>query len=485
MSDRISPTRNMTFEIRGVNGVRDYLIPVSDGRLVLVGENGSGKTTICKMIQLFLSGSWYFLAKQPLRSIQVTIYSGHNEDTIALNLDELKNHFASSETAIPDDFNYMFDESTAMRLGLRTNKSYLSFLRKLEFGGDRSAIDSLRLRFNIEDTESFSFLSDLSDFEDDEYLSCVASNHRHIVEVFGSSVLYLPTYRRIEAALESLLSEDPRRSRNRRQRDEHDMYFENGIIHFGMSDVQDAITSKMDHLKAFSLRKQIELTQGYLHSVLRREYRNVDINQIAALTEKRVSDVLRRIESTTLTDKEKEQVSKIVLNAGPTGSQKTITNENEQIVLHYFTRLESFYKELQHEEAQVMEFCEMCNKYLSYKEIEYDESSYTCRVATIDQAASSKDSNTHVVSLESLSSGEKQIVGLFSKLILEDKENLFIIIDEPEISLSIDWQRTLLPDILGSRNCGCFIAATHSPYVIDNELVESAHGLNEFILEQA
>lgn len=126
----------------------------------------------------------------------------------------------------------------------------------------------------------------------------------------------------------------------------------------------------------------------------------------------------------------------------------------------------------------------MCNRYLLHKEIVYDKGTYTCRVELLDgPGVVTGDEGSFEISLESLSSGEKQIVGLFSKLILEDVDDLFVIIDEPEISLSMDWQAMLLPDVTKTRNFGSLIAATHSPFVSDNELVDYAHGLNEFLAE--
>ena len=45
-----------------------------------------------------------------------------------------------------------------------------------------------------------------------------------------------------------------------------------------------------------------------------------------------------------------------------------------------------------------------------------------------------------------------------------------VLIDEPELSLSIDWQREILTDVLSAPLCRQLIAITHSPFVFDNEL---------------
>jgi ABC-type transport system involved in cytochrome c biogenesis ATPase subunit len=86
---------------------------------------------------------------------------------------------------------------------------------------------------------------------------------------------------------------------------------------------------------------------------------------------------------------------------------------------------------------------------------------------------------TDYLELDNLSSGEKQIVSIFFHLYLEEIKP-FIIIDEPEISLSLRWQETILSDIL-SANIEGLLVATHSPYVISRDLMSFAHGLNEFI----
>jgi len=78
----------------------------------------------------------------------------------------------------------------------------------------------------------------------------------------------------------------------------------------------------------------------------------------------------------------------------------------------------------------------------------------------------------------SLSSGEKQIVSVFARLLLDYERRFLILIDEPELSLSIEWQRRFLPDILKTQSCTQLIAITHSPFVFENELDRLAKSIN-------
>ena len=85
------------------------------------------------------------------------------------------------------------------------------------------------------------------------------------------------------------------------------------------------------------------------------------------------------------------------------------------------------------------------------------------------------------IELDQLSSGEKQIVSLFSHLYLSEENQYFVMIDEPELSLSVPWQRQFLVDIKKGVFCSGLIAVTHSPFIYDNDLDKYAHGLGEFL----
>ena len=65
-----------------------------------------------------------------------------------------------------------------------------------------------------------------------------------------------------------------------------------------------------------------------------------------------------------------------------------------------------------------------------------------------------------------LSSGEKQFLIIMLTVLLQRKEESILIMDEPEISMHIDWQRELLNN-LKKLNPNCqIILATHSPGVV-------------------
>jgi ABC-type glutathione transport system ATPase component len=64
----------------------------------------------------------------------------------------------------------------------------------------------------------------------------------------------------------------------------------------------------------------------------------------------------------------------------------------------------------------------------------------------------------------SLSSGERQLLLLFSNLLLATKRNSIFIVDEPELSLNVKWQRQLIKHLfdLTRTTAVQFVFATHS-----------------------
>ncbi len=70
--------------------------------------------------------------------------------------------------------------------------------------------------------------------------------------------------------------------------------------------------------------------------------------------------------------------------------------------------------------------------------------------------------------LSSLSSGEQHELVLHYDLLFRVPENTIVLIDEPELSFHVSWQKRFLPELLDIAQLSRFdaIVATHSPYII-------------------
>ena len=116
------------------------------------------------------------------------------------------------------------------------------------------------------------------------------------------------------------------------------------------------------------------------------------------------------------------------------------------------------YSKLSEIDNRIKHFVDIVNKYFINKEFIYDQSS-------LEVSIISDEGKT--IELNQLSSGEKQLVSIFSKILLEDKETI-VLFDEPELSLSIEWQKEFLVDISNSNSLFFLVAVTHSPFIFEN-----------------
>lgn len=117
-------------------------------------------------------------------------------------------------------------------------------------------------------------------------------------------------------------------------------------------------------------------------------------------------------------------------------------------------------------ESEVESYINICQKFLYNKKLIMNKDSKE----NIDIKILDKDS---IIRENDLSDGEKQILSIFSKLYFKEKKDIILLIDDPEISLSINWQKELIPNIVKSEKCSLIVAMTHSPFIFENEFFEN------------
>lgn len=443
------------FVIDGLRGNKTVAAKLQDNTLILVGENGSGKTTFLRMLFYFLSGRWSNLAEFDFVRISATLdgrtFSVSREDVLSIT-------------------NLLIDPRTLSRFPISQKRRISEAIDSGRFAEAEALFSAYAKHLGV------GFPSQQIDMfkERGERMENLVALQEEVANTLQAQILYLPTYRRIERELSSILSgydPDERRGASagpRQQQEDARDYVE--LVEFGMNDVKKSINRALGEIRDFQFVEATRLSVSYLGDVVSQSYKSVDRHEIENATDENIDNILNRIDSTILSHHHKKRLRDVIRSAKTTSN---VPSEHEQIIYHYFSKLIRFQRDLQKREHSISEFCALCSTYIVDKEFTYSTRDISFNIT-------SKRDKVEV-QLSDLSSGEKQIVSLFSHLYLSGRQKYFVLIDEPELSLSVPWQRRFLMDIHKASFCSGMVAVTHSPFIYDNELRKHAHALGEFV----
>lgn len=157
-----------------------------------------------------------------------------------------------------------------------------------------------------------------------------------------------------------------------------------------------------------------------------------------------------------------EKIKKFDISDIQISKNITFKKEHAKALRIYVDDFKEKYKVYEEFIEKLELFTDIINSRLSFKNIKISREN---GIAVID------DSNNEI-ELKKLSSGEQQEVVLFFKLIFDVQPNELLLIDEPEISLHILWQKKFMDDLLKIIKFKKInvIVATHSPQIISNHL---------------
>lgn len=442
------------FEITNLFNQFDVSLPLDEKVNIFLGENGMGKTTILNCLYYVLSGNIEKLNNIIFDSISLTFVNG---EKFSIGHNDISSYVEDYMYGNPPyrrrkvQFESLFTIKELENISkLFREEANEEELKKYYFRvSDVFGMSPSMARRELERYTVQQFQKNMTTKAD---FNKVITFKKNISEKIDEEILYFPTYRRIEEDMSNLgidIEKDRVKSR---------------LIQFGMTDVEKNIETLLQTIKSVAITGFAKMT-----GVLLKQYLNGELSDVEKykVEQNKLVIALARI-GDEIEEQDKQRIIELV-------NSLDIYNRENRYLLNLIKNLIDSYERQNKYDERVKTFASICNNYLNGKKYIYDETNVKLGIY--------KEKTKKPISIQNLSSGEKQIISVFSKLYIENIENCIILFDEPELSLSIKWQNMFLPDVVNSGKCSMLIAVTHSPFIFDNEFDDLAKDMGSCLSE--
>lgn len=467
------------FGIKGLYGYRSISLESEYAATILIAKNGTGKTTLLGALDAFLRMQFSRLRDLEFTEIHCKLRDDDNELVLTHN-DVI-------------EFLQVPTEGEIVRLASRAGVEPASMFN---FILDEWSVDEDYVRFPFESKIYNSIITALN-YDRREVGAALTKARVSLMErqpavskIFGRlekalaglEIVYLPTYRRVELALRSERNE-PHYRRKRPKFDVAAGSLFTGEIQFGLSDISERLSDLNQQIILESNNGYREISANIINELLDGSFESDVTPDTDVPNPEELKVFFARLERGR---RQGPFMPVSVPNLDKLYTKEGVQGSSSKFLSYFLAKLATVIRSTKDVELPVDSFIGSCNRYLSSKEPSTTIGKDDKNKVVEGKAMRLNRSNLRVhvegvpdgrkISLDALSSGEKQMISLFAKMFLYPRRKI-VLIDEPELSLSIDWQRDILVDVLTAPLCTQLIAITHSPFVFDNELEPFARAL--------
>jgi energy-coupling factor transporter ATP-binding protein EcfA2 len=385
--------------------------------LILYGDNGSGKTTLLKLIFNLLSplpgrGHRTYIARTPFRRLAIKL--GKSTRIIA---ERPKNKLLGSfNLKIQRKTETLFDGLVTVEGDNRvtsankTNNQYMKVLELLNIdlfylSDDRNALSST---FENNSEQEFLLIEDDSEMFVKHIRGGKVERALRNEQILDSAIRKLETFLRKEALKGS----------NEGEANTNNIYAE--------------IIKSIAQAKGSKEKRSVGDINGLQRSLLEIEKRSRAFSAFSLITPLQVKGIVSPF------------------SKAPAATQQIMAS----VLAPYVNGIKARLDALQEVQKLIEMIVGSLNSFFLNKEISFDlKEGFRIYSRTGD-----------ILALDMLSSGERQLLLLFCNTIVARDQASIFIIDEPEISLNIKWQRKLIQTLLDCTKDSAvqFIVATHS-----------------------
>lgn len=470
------------FEINGLFGYRSVGLSSDFAATILIARNGSGKTTLLAALDAFLRGQFSRFAGLQFDNIRCQI-AGCPEMILRREDVEMLTDLSASHEFVVRAKAWEVEPLALLEL-LETNTKGAKHSDLIENPTFYTIYSKLGYDFTVATSQCERLAQSLVGKSPN--IDFLRENLR--TSLAGIEIVYLPTYRRIELSLPDVESRPNQRRRSILSRlgmARSGLY--TADIQFGLGDISARLKTLYSEMRYLSNQGYGKISANVINDLISGDYRR-DTARPSELPSKESLEIFfSRIKDAEDSFRHIRYGSYFTPPDLARVYSGDVPEDARQFLDYFLHQLNSVIQETRGTEDLVEAFISSCNKYLSGDDNSTDRYQFPDEGNLDNKALAFNRRNLTVrvisllsrreVPLESLSSGEKQMISLFARLYLYPG-NKIVLIDEPELSLSLDWQRQILPDVLTAPTCRQLIAITHSPFIFDNELERFAGPLH-------